>query len=53
MSNHIRGGSAHETKGIANRLTFESRFDARELKFSSEGVGVGVYQTMQTKSSIL
>jgi hypothetical protein len=52
VSDHLRDGLAHETRGIANLLTFESRFDARELRIPSEGVGVGAYPTTQTRSSI-
>jgi hypothetical protein len=50
---HSRDGLAHETRGIANRLTFEFRFDARELRIPSEGVGGGVYPTGQIRSSTL
>jgi hypothetical protein len=51
VSNHLRDGLAHETRGIANRLTFESRFDARELRIRSEGVLAFAYLTTQTRSS--
>ena len=51
VSNHLRDGLAHETRGIANRLTLEFRFDARELRIESEGISVVIYLTTQTKSS--
>ena len=51
VSNHLRDGLVHETRGIANRLTFESRVDARELRIESEGIFVFMYLSTQTKSS--
>ena len=48
----LRDRLDHETREIVNRLTFESRFDARELRIVSERMNVGVYLTTQTRSSI-
>ena len=51
VSNHLRDGLAHESRGIANRLTFESRLDARELRIESEGIFAFLCLGTQTKSS--
>jgi hypothetical protein len=51
VSDHLRDGSAQETRGIANRLTFESQFDARELRIPSKRAEVSAYLTTQTRSS--
>jgi hypothetical protein len=51
VPDHLRDRLDHETREIANRLTFESRFDARELIIPSERVDVGGYRTTQTRSS--
>ena len=51
VPDHLLDGLTHETRGIANRLIFRSRFDTREMKILSEGVGVGAYLTTKTRSS--
>ena len=51
VPDHLLDRLAHETREIANRLTFESRLDARELRIPSERVDVGGYLTTRTRSS--
>jgi hypothetical protein len=48
---HVPDGLTHEIKGIANRLTFESRLCTRELRILSERIVVFIYLTTQTTSS--
>ena len=51
VSNHLLDGLAHETRGVANHSTFESRLDARELRILSEGIFVFIHLTTRTTSS--
>ena len=51
VPNHLLDGLAHETRGIVNRLTFESWLDARESRILSEGISVVISLTTQAKSS--
>jgi hypothetical protein len=49
--NHLLDGLTHKVQGIANRLIFESRFDAKELGIPSGGIFVLTYSTTQTTRS--
>jgi hypothetical protein len=51
VSNRLRDGLALKTRGVANRLTFEPRSDARELKILSAKIFVFIYLTTQSSST--
>ena len=48
---YSRDGLGHRVRGIANRLTFESRLDARDLRNPAENIAPRV--TLQATSSTL